>query len=88
MRSHTSFINPEIASLIQVKEEVRQIMEETKAAESQLTERENLILSELESMSGRMNRLQEDYAKIMKLFKISFFCAFMLILFSFLTHFK
>lgn len=81
-KTNTSFIYPEIASLIEAKEEVRQLIEETKTATSHVHDREELILSELESMSARINSITDEYAKIMRLIKIAFTASFLLIVIS------
>lgn len=52
--TNKSFIYPEIASLLEAKEEVKKLMDEAKYTESHITEREDLIVSELEAMSAKI----------------------------------
>lgn len=65
--TNKSFIYPEIASLLEAKEEVKKLMDEAKYTESHITEREDLIVSELEAMSAKIYKMEKD-AKRLKLF--------------------
>lgn len=88
MKTNTTFINPAIASLIEAKEEVKQLMEETRAAESELTERENLILTELELMANKMESFQKEARKLRLWLKILTFATILSFGFSTYIHFR
>lgn len=69
MKPATNFINPEIASLIEAKNEIANLIEQTKQTEKEINDREDLILNEMEMMAKKMDDFQDQAKKLRKMFK-------------------
>lgn len=70
MKPATNFINPQIASLIEAKNEIASLIEQTKQTEKEINDREDLILNEMEVMAKKMDEFQDQAKKLRKMFKI------------------
>jgi hypothetical protein len=74
-KPQTSFINPAIANLIEAKQEIQALMEETRKVEDGLTEKDEEYVSALEMMTFRIDAIQLEQEKMRKQMLIFMTCA-------------